>query len=112
MSEPIPQQSVSEISQDDKVMAALSYLWVLVLIPLLKPGKSEFVKFHSRQGFLLFIVEVVLMVVQIIPVLGWLIGFFGGIAALIVSIMGLFSALSGKRWEIPYLNEYAKKFNF
>ena len=104
--------SPASLSQDDKVMAALSYLWVLVLIPLLKPGKSEFVKFHSRQGFLLFLAEIVLMAVQIVPFLGMIIGFLGGIVAIVFSVMGLFAALSGKYWEVPYLNQYAKKLNF
>ncbi len=108
----MPGQSAPNVSQDDKVMAALSYLWVLVLIPLLKPGKSEFVKFHSRQGFLLFIAEVILFVINIVPVIGWFVAFVGGLAALVLSIMGLLAALQGKYWELPWLSEYAKKFNF
>jgi uncharacterized membrane protein len=112
MSESMPGQPVPNVSQDDKVLAALSYLWVLVLIPLLKPGGSEFVKFHSRQGFLLFLAELVLMAINIVPFLGWIISFLGGLVAIVFSVMGLLAALSGRRWEIPYLNEYAKKLNF
>jgi len=86
------------------VLAALSYLWALCLIPLLG-SKDEFVKFHARQGFVLFVIEVVLTLVIWIPVIGFLLGLVVGI----VAIIGFIKALNGGRWEIPYVYNLSKK---
>jgi uncharacterized membrane protein len=86
------------------VLAALSYLWALCLIPLLG-SKDEFVKFHARQGFVLFVIEVVLAILMWIPVIGWLLGLIVGI----VAIIGFIKALNGEKWEIPYIYNLSKK---
>lgn len=103
-----PSTSVS----DDKVYAALSYLWILSLFPLLMKRDRPFVQYHAKQGFLLFLGEVVVSVVGMVPVLGWFVGFVGWIAAVVLSILGLVAALSGREWEMPVLGAYAKKWNF
>ena len=63
------------ISQDDKVYAALSYLWILALVPLLTKRDREYVQFHARQGFVLFLAEFIIFLVSMIPLLGYLVGF-------------------------------------
>lgn len=85
-------------------LAALSYLWVLCLVPLLG-SKDEFVKFHAKQGFVLFIIEVGLALVGWIPVIGWL----ASLIVAIVAIIGLIKALNGEKWEIPYVYDWSKK---
>lgn len=95
-------------ASDDKVFAAMSYLWVLCLLPLLMKRNRPFVQFHAKQGFLLFLFEVVIWVVMFIPPLY----FVGVLAAVILSIMGILAALTGKEWEMPVLGKYAKKLNF
>lgn len=105
--EPKPQL----VSQDDKVHAALSYMWILCLYPLLMKRDREFVYFHARQGFVLFIGEFIIFLVSMVPVLGWIVGFVGWIAAGILSVLGIVAALGGRRWEMPIIYEYVKKFN-
>lgn len=99
------------ISQDDKVYAALSYMWILCLVPLLMKRDREYVHWHARQGFVLFVGEVIMFFVGMIPFLGWLINFFGSIAALILSVLGIVAALGGRKWEMPIITDYVKKFN-
>ncbi len=41
----------------DLLWGILSYLSILVLIPLLKKKKSDFVAYHVNQGLVLFILE-------------------------------------------------------
>ncbi len=91
-----------------KVLAALSYVGVLSLIPLLFGRGNEFVRHHARQGFLLFIVEVAVSFIAWIPLVGWALG----IATIVLSAYGVFQALSGTMWELPWLGAYAKKLNF
>ena len=106
------QNSATTQNQEDKAYAALSYLWVLCLVPLFFRRQSAYVQWHAKQGFLLFVGEVVIAMVAWIPVLGWIVGFVGWIAAVILSIMGILAALSGKMWEMPFLGAYAKKWKF
>ena len=40
-------------SQDDKIIAAFGYLWILFIIPLLFKKNNEFVQFHAKQSMLL-----------------------------------------------------------
>ncbi len=101
--------NTTPLTPDDKVYAALSYLFVLSLLPLLLKRQSDFVQWHARQGFLLFIAEVVVMMISPIPLLGWIVGFVGWLAAVVLSLLGLAAALTGKYWVMPYLGEYAKK---
>ncbi|MEA3249925.1 MAG: hypothetical protein U9Q03_06275 [Patescibacteria group bacterium] len=87
------------------LMAALSYLNVLFLIPLLFAKKDKYVKLHLRQGIVLFAAYVIVSAVVWFPVIGWMLGLF----LLVISIYGFLQALSGKEWELPYIGKYASK---
>ena len=93
--------------EDNKTVAALSYIWVLCLIPLLTKKRSKFAQFHAKQGLILFIAEIVGVFVFWIPLIGWALG----IALLVVSIMGVLKTLNGEWWKIPYVYDWSKKFN-
>lgn len=99
------------ISQDDKVYAALSYMWILSLVPLLMKRDREYVHWHAKQGFVLFVGEFILFLIGMIPVLGWIVNFVGWIVALILSVLGILAALSGRKWEMPIIKDYVSKFN-
>lgn len=96
--------------QENKVFAALSYLGILVLIPLLVKKDSKFAMEHAKQGLVLFIIEMILWVVNFIPVLGQILWVVVGIALCIVSLMGLIYALQGKFWKIPLVYDWAQSF--
>lgn len=97
--------------EDNKVIAAIGYLGILCLIPLLLKPKSQFCKFHGKQGLILTIGWVINFVIGIIPFIGWILGFLGMIALAILSIIGILKSLNGEYWEMPYLSEYAKQLN-
>lgn len=95
--------------QENKALAAVSYIWILCLLPIIVGTKSKFAMHHAKQGLVLFIAEIALWIVSIIPVIGWLIGFIGFILAIIVSILGIVKALAGEYWQIPYIGKFADK---
>ncbi|OGY41514.1 MAG: hypothetical protein A2Y67_00465 [Candidatus Buchananbacteria bacterium RBG_13_39_9] len=97
--------------EENKVVAAIGYISILCLIPLLLKPKSQFCKFHGKQGLILLIAGFINMVIGIIPVIGWILGFIGAIAIIILSILGILKSLNGEYWEMPYVAEYAKKIN-
>jgi uncharacterized membrane protein len=103
--------------EENKVLAAISYLGILVLIPLLMKKESKFVKEHAKQGLVLFIAEIVLWIVDLIfafiPVLGLIISILIWIVLVaigIVSIIGLIYALQGKFWKMPLVYDWAQSF--
>lgn len=89
----------------NKVMAALSYVWILCLIPLLGKKDSEFVQFHAKQGFILFIVEILASLVVWFPLFGQLFM----LLLIIIAVMGVIKALNEEWWEIPIIYDWSKK---
>lgn len=97
---------------DGKVYAILGYLWILCLVPLILKKENRFAMFHAKQGLVLFIGELVIGFVGIIPVLGWMILFFGTALFGILSLIGLVQALMGNYWKMPVVGDIAEKINF
>ena len=96
-------------SSGENVYAILSYLWILCLVPILMKKEEEFVMFHARQGLMLFIVEVGIGIVGIVPVIGHFIATVGMLVCGILSLVGIVQVLMGNKWEIPVIGEWAKK---
>ncbi|MFA5107863.1 MAG: hypothetical protein WC497_06120 [Patescibacteria group bacterium] len=90
------------MSQDDKLMGALSYLWILSVVMLIVKKDSAFVKFHATQGLILFVVSIIFW---FIPIVGWILN----LGVVILVIIGFLKALSGEQWEMPVIGLLAKK---
>lgn len=90
-----------------KLMAALSYLGVLVLVPLFAERENDFVTWHAKQGLVIVLGEVVAIFA----------GYWSGLAGsvlflllLLASVIGLMQALLGRRWQAPLIGALAEKF--
>jgi len=105
------QKNNLETTNDDNIISAIGYIWLLFLVPLLLKKGNKYCEFHAKQGMVLFIASIILMVIGVVPILGWIIAFFGWIAIIIFALLGFVNALQGKEWEMPYLSKYAKKIN-
>ena len=92
---------------DHKVMASLSYLHVLCLVPLLTMKSSRYAQEHAKQGVLLLLVWLVGGLVFWFPLFGQL----AAIACLIVNIIAFVKCLNGEFWEIPIIGQYRNKVN-
>jgi len=92
------------LNLSNKKLAILSYCWVFCFAPILF-SRDEFVRFHAKQGLVLFFVEVLLIFVAWIPVLGWLLT----VVVVILSILGIKAVLNGEKWEMPYIHKLSKK---
>ena len=112
---------INKVYNSDRWLAAVGYLSVLVVIPLLVRPKSPFLARHTRQGFALLFTEVAGMIFILIidSTLGRLpfIGFLLLIALKLVfflfffsvSILGFMKAIFGQEWRIPYLDELSDR---
>ena len=97
---------------EGKPYAILAYLWILCLIPLILKKDNKFALFHAKQGLILFIGELVVGFVGVIPILGWMILFSGTILFGILSLIGIVQALLGNFWKMPVVGEIAEKIKF
>lgn len=106
---PEAQESSKEIDElttlHERVIASLSYIGFLAIIPFYLKKESKFCRFHGRQGLILAIVFFFakpLMVLDLISDLVLLleIGLF--------AYMGL-AALGGRWKKLPFIYEYACK---
>ena len=92
--------------ENNKAMGILSYLSILCLIPFFAAKESKFAQYHAKQGLFLFIIELVISVVSIIPILGWIISAVGGIFVFILSIVGIINAVNGQAKELPIIGQF------
>lgn len=110
----LKKENISQPEQTKKegpnMVAILSYIGILVLIPLLAVKDDEFVKYHAKQGLVLFIAEIATMFVSWIPILGWLIGFLAGIMWFVLAIMGILNVIKGEKKQLPLIGQFADKF--
>ncbi len=114
MAEEKPQNQPQETSElkieDNHVLAAIGYIWLLFLVPLLLKKDDQFCQFHAKQGLVLFILSLIVIILGGIPVLGWLLIMpIGWIVVAILALLGFINALRGREWEMPVLGKYAQK---
>lgn len=87
------------------LIAALAYL--LFFVPLITGDskKDEFVKYHTKQGFALFIVALAVAVVQnIFAFIFWfLIGPLLNLAILVLLVIGIVNVFGGKKQPLPVI---------
>ncbi|MBN2227068.1 MAG: hypothetical protein JW763_06855 [candidate division Zixibacteria bacterium] len=101
--------SGTEQDRDRAVIAAvLSYIPFLCLVPLLQMRDNEQARFHSRQGLILFLVEL-LALVFLIPGLSSLVWKMVIIVALGASVAGIIFGLQGKKYKLPIIGDLADK---
>jgi len=98
-------KTVGGESQENKLLAAISYLWILSIIILLVKKDSKLVQFHAKQGFILFVASVIFW---FIPILGWILN----LVVLVLVVVGFIKALSGEYWKVPLVSSLAEKINF
>ena len=107
-----------------KLLAAVAYLPALCFVGLLGAPDNRYVGFHARQGFLLFLVEVIAWIavsvfegsIGRIPVLGFLVGaivrFVLGIGFLGLTVYGVVKGATGEMARIPILGDAIEKVPF
>lgn len=92
-------------------MAIIAY--IAFFIPLLTDAKNDpFVKFHVKQGLVLFIGWVVL---GVIGSFAWGLGPIISLLDLGLSILmliGILSAAKGEEKPLPLIGQYAEQFKF
>lgn len=93
--------------EEKNIFAALCYVGVLVLVPLLLRKEDRFVNWHIRQGLV-----VLGMIILSLLATAWIapVGNLLFLLVMIVDVIALVQALLGKSWKIPLLGRLASSF--
>jgi len=94
---------------DDRRMASImAYIPFLCFVPLISMSDNKEVRFHARQGVLLFIIELIAVFFLIDTVSDL---FFKGIliVAISFSVAGLIFAIQGKMQKLPIIGDLIDK---
>ncbi|MFA5134254.1 MAG: DUF4870 domain-containing protein [Patescibacteria group bacterium] len=100
------EQKSQSASTDSNLMAALSYVWVLSIVMLIVKKDDEFVKFHAKQGTVLFVASIIGMSLSTFVLF---VGPLIGIVVVVLEIFGFIKALSGERYKVPVVGDLAEK---
>ncbi|MCX6730043.1 MAG: hypothetical protein NT058_00890 [Candidatus Portnoybacteria bacterium] len=95
--------------QKNTGMAIVAY--ILFFIPLLTDAKKDsFVRYHVRQGFLVFLCAVAVWIIR--GILTW--RFYGitnllNLVVLVFAIIGIVNAANGQEKPLPLIGKFANK---
>lgn len=90
-------------------LAIISYIGPLCLIPYFTKDKDDFVKFHAKQGLVLFIFEVITWAIfWAMPFLWYLMNLVS-LAWLVLSIIGIINAVNKQQKELPIIGHLSSK---
>lgn len=105
--------------EGNKLMAVLSYIGILVLVPILAAKDSPFAKYHASQGLNLLIVDVAwcivsgivslifgLIGVTFLSVLWTIVTWLVGIALFLMMVIGIINAAQGRAKELPFIGGF------
>lgn len=108
--------------RDNTVMAVLSYIGILVLVPMFAAKESKFARFHANQGLTLFIAEAAYGVVTwLLKKIIWLIVYSWagwiytviatvlsliGVVFAVLALFGIINVANGKAKELPVLGKF------
>jgi uncharacterized membrane protein len=108
--EPTTTATPAGAEQPNTGMAIIAY--ILFFIPLLTDAKKDaFVKFHVKQGIVVFALAVILWIIRAILPWYWIWKFYwlfnlAGLAILVFAIIGIINAANGKQEKLPLIGKF------
>ncbi len=104
--------AATSTQEKNTFMAVLAYVGILIIIPFLVAKDNAFVKFHLKQGLVLFIIEIGVWIAtmyffwELYDILRFI-----NLAMIVFSIIGIVNVLQGKEKELPLLGQFGRRFN-
>ena len=98
--------------QDAKFFAAVGYINVLCLVPLILKKNNAFAQFHGKQALVIFILELAAGILRVVPVLGEIVFTVSFVVLGLVSLFAMVKVLMGEKWRIPVVADVAERISF
>lgn len=108
--EPVP-ETTDFGSEEGRMAVIMAYVPFLCFVPLLSMKDNKEVRFHARQGVMLFLIELV-AVLFLIDTISSLVFKVILLAAAGLSIAAIVSAIQGKSLRLPLIGDIAEKSRF
>lgn len=89
------------MNKKERVLAVVSYLWILLIIPMVWRKKSDQLLTHVYSGIVLFFIWSLIIFIFKIPFAGILIGILLMLACLVFTVWGIYDAVTGRDSKIP-----------
>lgn len=102
-----PQNSASH---DNKLLGILAYLGPLVIISYITKKDDPFVKFHIKQGLVLFVIEIVVWFLGSMFWSFWMFLNIVNFTTLVLAIIGIVNVIHGQEKELPVVGRYSSLF--
>jgi uncharacterized membrane protein len=101
---------VAPAENNTTLMGILAYIGILVIIPYLMAKDDPSVKFHIKQGLVLVVIEIAVMVVGnmlyiLAPVL-----MIVNLGALVLSVIGIINVVNKKEVPLPLIGQFSSHF--
>ena len=107
-------KTADESSKGEKNIGMAVIAYFLFFVPLLTDSKNDpFVKFHVKQGLMLFLLGVAYSILRSFPYIGWMLFWIYPIftlALLALLIMGVINAANGQTKELPLIGKFATQW--
>lgn len=92
--------------QRDRLYGILSYLGLLVLIPMIKK-ENEFQHFHAEQGLTLYLLSSALIcIANFVPFISRIVTIAAGILTTIYAVVGIVNVVNNKMEELPVIGVF------
>lgn len=89
-------------------MAIISYLTIiglLIAFVMNNEKKEAFARYHIRQSLGLNVAALALSIINVIPILGWVVSIAGYFILLYMWIVGFINAINGREKPVPLLGK-------
>lgn len=93
-------------------LAICAYIGPLVILSFLFGKENAFVKFHTKQGLVLFSIEVILWLFGTMFYSVWGLVHLVNLFIFVLSIVGIVNVVGKKEKELPLIGHLSKNFNF
>lgn len=104
-----PQQ---ETIRKNVLMGILAYIGPLIIVSYLVAKDDPFVKFHIKQGLVLFVIEIAVWFFSMFLWQLWMLLNLVNLAVLVLAIIGIVNASQGNEKELPLVGKFSHYFNF
>lgn len=93
--------------EKNTLMGVLAYIGPLILIPFLSAKDDPFVKYHIKQGAVLVIIWIALMLLQTMFWMMYMIWNLVNFGVVILAIIGIANVMKGEQKELPLVGKFA-----
>lgn len=94
------------MADDSKLMAAISYVWIIGLILYLTKKDDAYVRFHAMQSILMGVVAGVVIGALMVVLIGFLLFPLYFLYVLFCA----YKAYQGEKYMVPVLGKYAEQY--